>query len=123
AEVKSTILRIPRPDGWDVLNADAPRVLATRRVARGRPFLLSKDPDHPALRTALAARGRAMTVIDGALSVLDPGHDPRALLPLEDVPVTLAGISSINVQNAMAAAAAALGIRVPDETVVKGMRS
>src|SRR5207244_1791725 len=35
AEVKSTILRITRPEGWDVLNADDPRVLAMRRVGRG----------------------------------------------------------------------------------------
>jgi cyanophycin synthetase len=123
AEVKSTILRITKTDGWDVLNADDPRVLAMRRVARGRPFLFSRDPDHPALRSALAEKGRAMSVIDGALSVIAPGHDPRSLLPLEDVPVTLAGISGTNVQNAMAAAAAALGIGLPEESVVKGLRT
>jgi cyanophycin synthetase len=123
AEVKSTILRITKTDGWDVLNADDPRVLAMRRVARGRPFLFSRDPDHPALRSALAEHGRALTIIDGALSLLEPGHDPRSLLPLEDVPVTLAGISGNNVQNAMAAAAAALGVGLPEDAVVKGLRT
>jgi len=123
AEVKAAILRITKTDGWDVLNADDPRVLAMRRVARGRPFLFSRDPDHPALRAALAEHGRAVTVIDGALSVLVEGHDPRALLPLEDVPVTLAGISGNNVQNAMAAAAAALGLGLPEEAVVQGLHT
>ena len=50
AEVKSTITRITRPGGWDVLNADDPRVLAMRRGIRGRPWLFSLDPDHPAIR-------------------------------------------------------------------------
>jgi cyanophycin synthetase len=123
AEVKSTILRITRPDGWDVLNADDPRVLAMRRVARGRIWLFSLDPDHPAIRSVLEERGRAITVIDGEIAVLLPGREPHPLIDLEHVPVTLAGLSSRNVQNALAAAAAALGIGLPDKAVTKGLRS
>ena len=123
AEVKATIVRITRPRGWDVLNADDPRVLAMRRLATGRPFLYSLDPDHPALRAALAERGRAITAIDGALAVLEPGRDAEPLIPLEDVPVTLAGISRHNVHNAMAAAAAALSVGLPTRAVVAGLRS
>ncbi|MDP9342664.1 MAG: Mur ligase family protein [Actinomycetota bacterium] len=123
SEVKSTIVRITRPDGWDVLNADDPRVLAMRRLATGRSFLYSLDADHPALRIALAEHGRAMTVIDGALAVLDPGHDPEPLILLEDVPVTLAGISRHNIHNAMAAAAAALSVGLPTKAVVRGLRT
>jgi cyanophycin synthetase len=123
AEVKATILRTTKTDGWDVLNADDPRVLAMRRVARGRPWLFSLDPDHPALRSVLAEHGRAITVIDGALSVWLPGRDPHPLLKLEDVPVTLAGISNQHIQNAMAAAAAALGMGLSEAAVTEGLRS
>ena len=123
AEVKATITRITRPNGWDVLNADDPRVLAMRRGARGRPWLASLDRDHPALRQVLSDGGRGITVIDRQIAVLEPGRDPRPLVPLEDVPMTLAGVSSHNVQNAMGAAAAALGIGLPQETVVRGLRT
>jgi cyanophycin synthetase len=123
AEVKSSVTRITRPGGWDVLNADDPRVLAMRRIARGRPWLFSLDPDHPAIRTVLGEGGRATSVIDGALSVLRPGRDPHRLLLLEDVPVTLAGISRNNVQNAMAAASAALAVGLPERAVVRGLKS
>lgn len=123
AEVKATITRITRPNGWDVLNADDPRVLAMRRQSAGRPFVFSLDPDHPAIRTAVAERGRAVTVLDGRMVLLGRGMQPLPLLPLEDVPVTLAGISSPNVQNAMAAAAAGLGVGLSEETVVRGLRS
>jgi cyanophycin synthetase len=123
AEVKATITRITRTRGWDVLNADDPRVLAMRRGARGRPWLISLDHGHPALRWALDERGRGMTVIDGWMTVLEPGRDARGLLPVEDIPVTLAGISSHNLQNAMGAAAAALGIGLPEEAVIRGLRS
>jgi cyanophycin synthetase len=123
AEVKGTITRITRPDGWDVLTADDPRVLDMRRQARGRPFLFSLDHDHPAIRSALADGGRALAPLDGTLVLLTPGPAVRELLPLEEVPVTLAGISNHHIQNAMAAAAAALGIGLTRDEVVAGLRS
>jgi cyanophycin synthetase len=123
AEVKAAITKITKPDGWDVLNADDPRVLAMRRLAAGRPWLFSLDADHPAIRTTLAEGGRAISVLDGALVVMTSGRQGHRLLAIEDVPVTLAGISSHNISNAMAAAAAALGAGIPEEAVVKGLRS
>jgi cyanophycin synthetase len=123
AEVKSTVIRITRPGGWDVLNADDPRVLAMRRSARGRPWLFSLDSDHPGIRQALADGGRATTVIDGVMTVLSPGRGQRGLVPLEDVPLTLAGISSHNIQNAMGVASAALGVGLPEQDVVKGLKT
>jgi cyanophycin synthetase len=123
AEVKSTITRITKPDGWCVLNADDPRVLAMRRGSRGRPFLFSMDPDHPAIRSVLSEDGRGMAPLDGWMTVLSPGPSLHPLVRLEEVPVTLAGISSQHVQNAMAASAAALGVGLSPASVVKGLRS
>jgi cyanophycin synthetase len=122
AEVKATITRITRPQGWVVLNADDPRVLAMRRAATGRPWLFSLDPGHPALRDALAERGRAITVLEGSIVWLD-GPWVRPLAELERVPVTFAGISSIYTENALAAAAAALAVGVPDRAVARGLRT
>jgi cyanophycin synthetase len=123
AEVKATITRITKPTGWDVLNADDPRVLDMRRLARGRPFLFSLDPDHPAVRGVLSEGGRALAPVDGAITLMAPGPSLAPLVPLIEVPVTLAGISSNHIQNAMAAAAAALGVGIPRADVVAGLRS
>jgi cyanophycin synthetase len=98
-------------------------VLAMRRQARGRPFLFSMDPDHPALRQVLARNGRAIAPLDGALALLTPGPSARPLVVLEDVPLTLAGISSHHIQNAMAAAAAGLALGLSLETVAEGLRT
>ena len=123
AEVKGTITRITRPDGWDVLNADDPRVLAMRRQATGRPWLFSLDADHPAIRTTLAEGGRAISVLDRMLVVMSSRRHVHHLLPLKDIPVALAGISSPYLRNAMAAAAAALGAGVSEAAVAEGLRS
>ncbi len=122
AEVKATITKITKPGGWDVLNADDPRVLAMRRVISGRPWLVSREHDHPAIRMALDEGGRGITVVDGWLTVMTR-RGARSLVPLEDVPVTLAGISTHNIHNAMAATAAALGAGLPEDAVVKGLKT
>jgi cyanophycin synthetase len=122
AEVKAVITRITRPDGWDVLNADDPRVLAMRRHATGRPWLFSLHAGHPALREALADGGRAMTVMDGRMTWLE-GHASHPLARLLDIPITVAGLSSVYTQNAMAAAAAALAIGLPAPAVARGLRT
>ena len=121
AEVKATIVRITRSGGWVVLNADDPRTLAMRRLSRARPFVFGLDPDAPGLREAQTEGGRAATVLDGDLVVLTRGRVDR-LLPVLDVPVTLAGLASFNVANALAAAAAGIAVGLPTEAVLDGLR-
>jgi cyanophycin synthetase len=122
AEVKGIVTRITRPGGWDVLNADDPRVLGMRRHATGRLWLCSLDPNHPAIREAIADGGRAMSVMDGRMTWLE-GHHAHPLLSLVDVPITLAGVSSVYTQNALCAAAAGLAVGLPHRAVVRGLRS
>ena len=122
AEVNATIVRITRASGWVVLNADDPRTLAMRRLSRARPFVFGLEPDAPGLREAQSEGGRAATVLDGDLVVLTRGRVER-LLPVLEVPVTLAGLASFNVANALAAAAAAIAAGLPREAVLDGLRS
>jgi cyanophycin synthetase len=93
-----------------------------RRGATGRPWLFSLDPRHPALRDALAEGGRAMTVLDGTIVWMERSA-VHPLVALERVPVTLAGLSRMYTQNALAAAAAALGVGLPPRSVAKGLRT
>jgi cyanophycin synthetase len=123
AEVKSVVCRITRPDGWVVLNGDDPRVLATRTAIKAKPWVFSRDPDSPAIRDVLGDGGRATTVIDGWMCVLTPDDDPDPLVEVVDIPMTLAGLSRFNVENALGAASAALAVGLPREAVVEGLTS
>ena len=122
AEVKATVTRITRPEGWVVLNADDPRVLAMRRTASGRPWLFSLDPRHPAIRETLGGGGRAISVLDGTIAWMEDSI-VHPLIELDRVPVTLAGLSRMYTQNALAAAAAALGAGLSPRAVAKGLRT
>jgi cyanophycin synthetase len=123
AEVKSVIVRITKPSGWTVLNADDPLVRAMQSVSRAKPWFFSPDPDNPYLDDALDAGGRAITVIDGRIVILGRGHDPTEVVGLADVPVTMAGASTVNTANALAATAAAIAIGVPLTAVRQGLRT
>jgi cyanophycin synthetase len=123
AEVKAIPTLVTRPGGWTVLNADDPRVWAMRLRTTGRVWATSLDPDSPALREALAAGGRGATVLGGEIVVLLPGRDPDRLVAVVDVPMTLAGLSSINVANVLGATAAGLAVGLPRAAVVEALRT
>ena len=122
AEVKGVVTRITKKSGWAVLNADDPRVFAMRAVTPARPWVFSRDPDSPALREVLAHGGRATTIIDGWITVLE-GNRADPLVEVVDVPMTLSGLSRFNVENALAAASAGLAAGILSTYVVTGLRS
>src|SRR6478735_5561114 len=123
AEVKAIVTTVTKPDGWVVLNGDDPRVWAMRRGSRAKPWAFSLDPDSPALWEAVNAGGRGITVLEGEIVVLSPNGDPDRLVKVNDVPMTLSGLSRNNIANALAGAAAALGLGVPRSAVVEGLRT
>jgi cyanophycin synthetase len=121
AEVKAVVTQVTRRQGWVVLNGDDPRTFAMRLGVDAHVCVFSRDPGSPSLRTALTEGGRAVTLIDGAVTVLDPRAEPDALVPVVDVPMTLAGLSHVNVENALAAVGAGLGIGLSRAAVVEGL--
>jgi len=123
AEVKAIVTKITKPTGWVVLNGDDPRVWAMRAGIKARPWVFSLDPGSPALRESINLGGRGITVLDGDVVVLQPHGDPDHLAPVVDVPVTLSGLSEHNIANALAATAAALGLGLPREAAVQGLRT
>ena len=122
AEVKAIITHVTQPSGWCVLNGDDPRVWAMRTGTKARPWVFTADPDAPAIREALSADGRAITVIDEAITVITPsGSEPLVAVP--DVPMALGGLSRHNIANALAGAAAGLALGLPRAAVIDGLRT
>jgi cyanophycin synthetase len=122
AEVKGVVARITKKSGWAVLNGDDPRVFAMRSTTPAQPWVFSRDPDSPALREVLSHGGRGTTIIDGWITILE-GNRAETLIEVADVPMTLSGLSRFNVENALAAASAALAAGILRQHVVAGLRS
>ena len=123
AEVKAVVTRITKPNGWCVVNGDDPRTFAMRLGSPGTPWVFSRDVGAPAIRQVLNEGGRATTLIDGWIVVLHRHDDPEPILPIVEVPMTLAGLSRFNVENALAATSAALGVGIAIDAAIEGLRS
>jgi cyanophycin synthetase len=123
AEVKAVITKITKPDGWCVLNADDPRTFGMRLGAKSKIWVFTRDPDSPSGRNVLSGGGRVTTVLGGTVSVLTPGSDPLPVIDMVDVPMTLAGLSRVNVENALAVTSATLALGFSVEQVSDGLRS
>ncbi|HYH94100.1 MAG TPA: Mur ligase family protein [Candidatus Saccharimonadales bacterium] len=112
AEVKATVARITKPDGWVVLNGDDPLVAAVARRVRARVALFTTAPEGampPVVRRHIAAGGRTYVVRDGWMTELE-GDDTHRIVEVARVPITIGGLARHNVSNALAAAGGARGL-------------
>jgi len=123
AEVKAVITKITKPDGWCVLNADDPRTFAMRLGTKAQIWVFTRDPDSPTGRSVLSERGRMTTLLGGWVCVLTRRADPVQIVEVIDVPMTLAGLSRVNVENVLAVTSATLALGFSVEQVAAGLRS
>ena len=123
AEVKAVITKITKSDGWCVLNADDPRTFAMRLGTKAQIWVFTRDPDSPAGRSVLSEGGRMTTLLGGWVCVLAPRADPLQVVEVIDVPMTLAGLSRVNVENVLAVTSATLALAFSVEQVAAGLRS
>ncbi|MFL5679950.1 MAG: Mur ligase family protein [Chloroflexota bacterium] len=121
AEVKSTISRITKPDGWVVLNADDPFVAAVaRRVRAHVAFFTLTDGRSAALQRHLEAGGRVYALRRGELVELDRRRT-STIAAVANVPIAIGGLARHNIANALAAAAAARGLGSTLDDVAAGL--
>lgn len=115
ARCKTVVIDAVRQEGTAVLNADDPRVLASREWARGDVIYFSLDPDSQPVRQHVHSHGVAFTVHNEYI-VMRQGHVEATVIPVVDAPITFEGHARFNIANALAASAAAyaLGLSIAD---------
>jgi len=110
AEVKSTICRITRSDGWVVLNADDPLVAAVARRVRAQvAYFTLGGRGVRTVQRHRAAGGRAYLVHRGTI-IEAQGRTETEIVEVARVPITIGGLAQYNVANALAAAGGARGV-------------
>lgn len=122
AEVKRVVPAVTRKDGFAVLNADDPLVIAMADHILARPFLVTRRSDHPAVRDHAAAGGWTLQVRDGQVIWSHDGTEDM-LSALSDIPITFGGRASHMVENALCGAGACLAIGLDTDQVRSGLAS
>jgi cyanophycin synthetase len=122
ARVKRTVVEAVEPDGTAVLNAADPLVAAMADHCLGRVIFFARDASLAALTTHRARGERAVFVRSGAIVVAE-GQREEVLAPLEKVPLTHCGRIGFQIENAMAACAAAWALQLPLDALRAGLAS
>lgn len=121
ARVKALVVRLTRPTGLVVLNADDPLVAAMAEAVAAPVLFFSRQGTNPTIAAHLAAGGRALLAEEGAI-VLAEGARRAPLVRLAEVPFTFGGRAPHMVENALAATGAALGLGLDPATIAAGLR-
>ena len=119
AVLKRVIVQNVATDGYGVLNAADPIVAAMAPACPGKIIFFAADRHHPVMATH-RAQGNRTVYVDGDSIVASEGSW-RETIHLRDVPITRNGRIGFQVENVMAAVAAAWGAGLPWQTIRRGL--
>jgi cyanophycin synthetase len=126
AEVKRVVVEAVPRDGVAVLNAEDPLVVAMARHCSGSVIYFSMDAENEKIKFQ-ASRGRRAVTIErgrnGDMIVLRHGRKSMNLVWTHLIPATFEGRARMNVQNALAATAAAWAAGAHLHDIRQGLRT
>jgi cyanophycin synthetase len=130
ADVKAVLVEAVPRDGHAVLNADDPLVREMRRRCSGQVVWFSMDEPGSEVREMIEAhcrRGGKALVLNpserGEMIVVKHGRREMQLAWTHLLPATFSGRARMNVQNSLAAAAAAFAAGAPLHDIRQGLRT
>jgi len=118
--LKRVIVQNTGPGGTAVLNAADPRVAAMAAVCPGHVTYFSRDPS-VSVMAKHRARGRRAVFVDGSDVVAATGRREERRLPLAGIPLTRDGTVPFQVENVLAAVAAAWAAGLDWDTMSRGL--
>ncbi|MCO5215162.1 MAG: Mur ligase family protein [Thermomicrobiales bacterium] len=123
ASVKAIVTRIVRPGGFCVLNADNEYTLPMKDGTTGVPVLFSREPKSEAVTSHISTGGKAIIYTEsGDITWLD-GEASVVVANVRDIPMTFGGRAMHQVENAMAAIAALIGLGISFDDIRIGLEA
>jgi len=126
ARVKEVVPASVLRDGASVLNADNEWTVQMTRLARGEIIFFSMDEENPVIRDHIRERGRAVVLRQtrqGEMITIYESRRETSLVLASQIPATFEGRARVNIENAMAAASAALADDVPLDYIRQALRT
>jgi cyanophycin synthetase len=120
AAVKRAIVENVAPTGYAVLNAADPMTVAMAPYCPGSVIFFARDASHPLIAAHRARGGRAVFVQNDGVYKAEGAWEGR-VASFNAIPLTHGGRIGFQVENVLAATAAAWGVGVPCETIRAGL--
>ena len=119
AAVKQVIVKNVSPRGTAVLNAADPLVAAMADSCPGSVIYFCSDPHHPVIAAHRAERRRVVFSTETGIHAVEGRFEE--FVPWEEIPLTRNGTIFFQVENAMAAVAAAWALGIDWKIIRKGL--
>ncbi len=121
AVLKRVVVQNVSPGGYAVLNAADAMVTDMARACPGKLIFFATDRHQPLMATH-RAQGKRTVYVDGPMLVAAEGAWVERI-PLQTIPVTRGGSIGFQVENVMAAVAAAWAVGINWDTIKSGLAS
>lgn len=121
AFVKALVVEAVKKDGAAVLNAENPMTKQVLERVKVKTILFAEKEE-----ACRRYRGRIRVFTDhGVICVRDSDASPDVIpvLPVDEIPITLWGRISCNVENCLAAVSALYALHIPVKTIAAGLKS
>lgn len=120
AHLKSLVVEAVKPWGCAVLNADDKMTPHFLKRVRCNVMMFSINKDNVLLKEHLKQGGNAVWAHQGSLYAQYLGKT-TVLCRVEDIPITMKGTAACNVENALAASTALLGLGIHENQIHQGL--
>ncbi len=121
-KVKRSAVDVVLPTGAAVLNAADPLVAKMASLSAGRVIFFARDPQL-SLLVEHRADGKAAVAVRDGIIVLCEGPQEQQLIAVSEVPCTHGGRSGFQIENVLAAAAAAWSLGISPDHLRAGLRA
>ncbi|SHJ11222.1 cyanophycin synthetase [Geosporobacter subterraneus DSM 17957] len=120
AHTKALVAEAVKENGYAVINADDEYCLSIRDKAYGQLILFSKDHSNKYVVKHIQDGGRVVYIKDNII-YLATDQEQIPVVNVENIPATFGGLLTHNVENSLAATAAAWGLGISSEIINRAL--
>ncbi len=122
AYAKSTLVAATHSDGYAVLNADDPFVVGMQQYCSAKIIFFSQSSQNEIIENHRKSGGKVVFLREGII-LLAEGENEQPLLNIDKVPITHFGFIGFQIENTLAAIAAAWACFIPIPDIISGIQT
>ncbi|NLM97783.1 MAG: cyanophycin synthetase [Halanaerobiaceae bacterium] len=123
ADVKALVIERVKKTGFCILNADDPVVVSLSERASAPIVYFSRKNSNQLIEKHCAGGGKAVYLENNCIIYRDGGKKESIVERVRDIPLSVNGLAGHNIENIVAATAAAISFGVSKEIIRKGLMS
>ena len=122
AKVKALVGEAVKEDGYVVINGDNNMCISILPRLKGNLIIFSNDKDNAVMRTNIQKGGYGVYVDEGNI-IIQKDTYCESLIDIKSIGITINGALKYNIENAMAACAASVGLGISYDIIRQGLSS